>query len=256
MKPLSGGWLSTFFQKHQWRPTTSLAGRCRLPLEEFVLTRRPPSYERPSSSRCRHRRPFVGWDFGEKLRRHSRRSTRALDEAKRHVCDAIYSHGCYEIKGWTTVGVGQERLILVTASYHWSLRALRWSSRGSWRGGGWASLPWGGGNGQSPGWCRSRWRGDGGTRSVSRPRRSKCPLQQTRDRVRRRDNGQAAVVKCSYWPGLETTIRMQLGLYLTMLGMMNLKMLTLRWTRLRRLSPSCWRAPAVTTTTLELAVTL
>lgn len=66
----------------------------------------------------------------------------------------------------------------------------------------------------------------------------------------------AASAAASDSPGLETTIRMQLGLYLTMFGMMNLKMLTLRCTRLRRLSPSCWRAPAVTTTTLEFAVTL
>lgn len=56
-------------------------------------------------------------------------------------------------------------------------------------------------------------------------------------------------------PGLDTTMMMQSGLYLTICGTMCLKMLTLRWTRLRRLSPSCWRTPAVITTMRELAVT-
>lgn len=40
-------------------------------------------------------------------------------------------------------------------------------------------------------------------------------------------------------PGLETISNLQFGLYFTTLGMMNLKIFTLRWTRLRRLSPSC-----------------
>lgn len=76
----------------------------------------------------------------------------------------------------------QEVLFLETLSYRSSLRALRLSSRGSLKGGDSASLPWGGGNGQSPGWCRSQWRGGGGNRLASRPRRSGCPLQQTEDR--------------------------------------------------------------------------
>lgn len=57
-------------------------------------------------------------------------------------------------------------------------------------------------------------------------------------------------------PGFETISSLQSGLYLTTLGMMNLKIFTLRWTKLRRLSPSCLRAPAVTMTSLECAVTL
>lgn len=57
-------------------------------------------------------------------------------------------------------------------------------------------------------------------------------------------------------PGFETISSLQSGLYFTTLGMMNLKIFTLRCTKLRRLSPSCWRAPAVTMTSLECAVTL
>ncbi len=60
---------------------------------------------------------------------------------------------------------------------------------------------------------------------------------------------------CLWEPGLDTTMRMQLGLYLTICGMMCLKMLTFLCTRFSLLSPSCWRTPAVTTTIRELAVT-
>ena len=57
-------------------------------------------------------------------------------------------------------------------------------------------------------------------------------------------------------PGFETISILQSGLFWTMAGMADFMISTLRWTRLRRLSPSCCRAPAVIITNLEFADTL
>ena len=57
-------------------------------------------------------------------------------------------------------------------------------------------------------------------------------------------------------PGFETISILQSGLFWTMAGMIDFMIFTLRWTRSRRLSPSCCRAPAVTITNLEFADTL
>ena len=57
-------------------------------------------------------------------------------------------------------------------------------------------------------------------------------------------------------PGFETISILQSGLFWTMAGMTDFMISTLRWTRLRRLSPSCCRAPAVIITNLEFADTV
>lgn len=152
-------------------------------------------------------------------------------------------------------------ITLCVSTYHWCPHARLVSSHWrSWRGYR-GVQPSDSGSGLSRGSCRCRWRGALADRSVSRSHTSAHPLWQVchnqqllLNASEKQTNLQAIrFVVCA--PGLDTTMSMQLGLYLTICGMMDLKTLTFLCTRLRRLSPSCWRTPAVTTTIREFAVT-
>lgn len=55
--------------------------------------------------------------------------------------------------------------------------------------------------------------------------------------------------------GFDTINKTVSGECWTNLGMIPLKMFVLRWTKSKRLSPGCWRAPAVTMHSFEPAVT-
>lgn len=183
-------------------PTTKLAGRCRIPrskqhspVHHLLMNVLPvltvvlgahfwvETLKRNSSNI--HSAPHGHWRTQRDMFLYTAHSSNSYSAP--HSIRCYFQPPLLEDKTpnhWSTSGARQEVLLLEAASYRWSLRALRWSSHGSWRGGGWASLPWGDGNGQSPGWFRSQWRGDEGNRSASRPRRSGCPLGQTEDKVR------------------------------------------------------------------------
>lgn len=218
---------------------------------ELQPTCPPPSCGFPSSSPRHSRCQCLGLTSAGWLQPRLFHSTQALRHAVRPLT-TYFTHHTVII--WFSI-IYCDTFVLL--AHHWCLRVLPGSSRWSCWHGFPVCQPSGSGSELSPSWCRCRWRGVWEGRSVSRLHRSARQLLKgvvIRKYVCMWEKEDWRNV-CWTVPGLETTMMMQSGLYLTIWGTMCLKMLTFLWTRFSLLSPSCWRTPAVTTTMREFAVT-